>query len=107
MDRARRRGYIGEPEPPTVRVEINSKQQGQTLFVDLPISPEKLMALAIAVLHNGRPFSRPGLRGVLSQTECNRLAQLMVRRGLAHRLSGNRRELSAVGRTCLRRALEQ
>ena len=55
MDRARRRGYIGEPEPPTVRVEINSKQQGRTVIANLPISPDKSMALTVAILHNGRP----------------------------------------------------
>ena len=66
---------------------------------------EKLHALAVAVIRNGRPFSRPGLPGVLSQTEYNRTAALMVRRGLALDLPGNRRELTPAGRAVLRRVL--
>ena len=100
-------GYIGPPEPAVVRVELNNKQQGQTVIANLPISPERLHALAVAVLRNGRPFSRPGLRGVLTQTEYNRLAPLMVRRGLARDLPGKRRELTPAGRAVLRRVLSE
>ena len=98
-------GYIGPP--PMVRVELHDQVKQQTRYVDLPVSELELRHVAIACLHNGRAFSRPALAGILSQRKYNRLAKEMVRRGLAHRLSGNRRVLSAAGRACLRRVLDE
>ncbi|MBU0777618.1 hypothetical protein KKH23_10310 [Patescibacteria group bacterium] len=96
---------VGKPEPPRVRVELHDQVKQQTRYVDLPVSELELRHVAIACLHNGRAFSRPALAGILSQRKYNALAKEMVRRGLAHRLSGNRRVLSAAGRACLRRVL--
>ena len=97
-------GVIGEPE--RVRVELHDASNKQTRYVDLPISTAKLKALAVAVVLNGKALSRPALRGILSQTEYNRTAKEMVRRGLARDLPGNKRELTAAGRAVLRRALD-
>jgi hypothetical protein len=90
-----------------VRVELHDRNKQQTRYIDLPVSEVELRHVAIAVLHNGKAFSRPALAGILPQRKYNALAKEMVRRGLAHRLSGNRRVLSAAGRTVLRRVLEQ
>lgn len=98
---------VGEPEPQRVRVELHDQVKQQTRYIDLPVSGAELRRVAIAVLRNGRAFSRPALAGIISQRTYNRLAKEMVRRGLAHRLSGNRRVLSAAGRACLRRVLEE
>ena len=97
-------GVIGEPE--RVRVELHDANNKQTRYVDLPLSLPKLKALAVAVLLNGKTLSRTALRGVLSQTEYNRTAKEMVRRGLARDLPGNKRELTAAGRAVLRRTLD-
>ena len=96
-------GVIGEPA--TVRVELHGPNKGQQRFIDLPVELDVLRRVAVAVLHNGKAFSRPQLAGVLSQGQYNRLAAVMERRGLVARLPGNRRELTAAGRAVLRRVL--
>ena len=100
-------GYTGKPEPPTVRAEVHDVDKRQTTYADLPAKKSELRRVAIACLYNGRAFSRPALAGIISQRTYNRLAKAMVNRGLAHRLPGNQRELSAAGRAILRRVLEE
>ena len=90
---------------PVVRVELSSNNGQQVRFIDLPISDAKLRAVAVAVLRNGRAFSRPALAGVLSQGDYHKLAAALVNRGLARDLPGNKRELTAAGRAVLRRVL--
>jgi len=97
-------GYIGEPERVTIEIRDPDNKK-QTRYVDLPVSLDELTAIAVAVLRNGKTFSRPGLRGVLSQGKYNRLAATMVKRGLARDLPGNRRELTGAGRAILRKML--
>lgn len=97
-------GVIGEPT--RIRVELHDAVKQQTRYVDLPVSEDQLRAVAVAVLRNGKAFSRPGLRGVLSQGRYNRLAKVMVKRGLARDLPGNKRELTGAGRAILRKALD-
>ena len=92
-------------EPTMIRLEIHGDDKRKVHFVDLAISEDKLRAMAAAVLKNGKAFSRPALRGVLSQTEYNRVAKEMVRRGLARDLPGNKRELTAAGRAVLKKML--
>ena len=93
---------VGDPQ--VVRVELLGPSKSQIRYVDLPLSSPKLRNLAIAI-HNGKPFSRPGLTGILSQSEYNRVAKEMVRRGLARDLPGKRRELTAAGRAVLKKLL--
>ena len=89
-------GTIGEPEPKTVRVELHDAARQQTKYVDLPLPESKLRVLAVAVVLNGKPFSRRGLRGVLSQSEYARTSSELVRRGLARDIDG-KRELTLAG----------
>ena len=98
-------GEIGEPTH--VRVELHDQANKQTRFADLPVTLAELQRVAVAVLKNGRAFSRPALRGVLSQGKFNRLAAEMERRGLCVKLPGNRRELLASGKAVLRQVLEE
>jgi len=100
-------GVIGQPEPPMVRAEVHDRDKKQTTIADLPTSKSELRRVAIAVLRNGRAFSRPALAGVISQRTYNRLAKAMVRRGLARDLPGKRRELTPAGRAILRHILEE
>jgi len=94
-------------EPLSVPVELVDREGRKMRRFDLPLSNAELQAVATAVLRNGKAFSRPALRGVLSQGKFNRLAREMERRGLVVKLPGNRRELTAVGRATLRRELER
>ena len=99
-------GRIGEP--PTVKAELHGPTKGKQQFFELPLPPSKVKALAAAVLHNGKAFSRPALRGVLSQGEYHKTARYFVRRGLARRVPGrNLRELTPAGRAILRRAMKE
>ena len=95
-------------EPPTVRAELHDPTTGKQQFFDLPLPPSKVKALAAAVLHNGKAFSRPALKGVLSQGQYHQVARYFVRRGLARNLPGRKlRELTPAGRAILRRALKE
>lgn len=103
-----RDGHVGAPEPRTVRVEIvePSKAGGRIQYLNLPTPEPKLRDVARAVLATGAPFSRRGLSGVLSQDEYSKLSQAMVSAGLAVDLPGNRRELTAAGRSVLKELLQ-
>lgn len=101
---------VGEPEPqepPWVRAEVHDADKQQTTYADLPATKSELRRVAIACLRNGKAFSRPALAGVISQWTYNRLAKVMVKRGLAYKLPGNKRMLSPGGRALLRHILEE
>ena len=100
-------GYGGDEtfvEPTMVRVEVRGPDKRKVQLVDLAISEAKLRAMA-AALHSGKPLSRAGMRGVLSQLESRKVIAEMVRRGLAVKLPGNKRELTAAGRAVMKRVL--
>lgn len=99
-------GTVGRPEPPRVRVEWHDPTTKRTKYIDLPATVEQLGRVAVAVLRNGKAFSRPALRGTIPQAVYRRLASEMVRRGLARDLPGNKRELTPAGRAILRKFLD-
>ena len=99
-------GEIGEPETLSVPVELVDEEHGKLRRFDLPVGRDDLRNVAYAVLKNGKPFSRPGLAGVLSQGKYNRLAKEMEKRGLLAKKPGNKRVLTVAGKATLRRALD-
>jgi len=104
-------GQVGDPgQAKRVRVEVveNNGRQARILYVDLPDSVndiDTLTDVARALLVDGANLSRDGLSSVLSQPQYNALAPALVDAGLAVRLRGNRRELSAAGRAMFRELL--
>ncbi len=111
-------GLVGDPDSqaPTQRpgvevtvIEKPKRNHARLRYAHLSVDDSKLKGVARAVLDNGVNFSRPGLcdqAGVLTQSEYNRLAQELEAGGLLVSLPGNRRELTAAGRSLLRRALD-
>ena len=99
-------GQVGNVPAPHVKVTLVGPGKGQQRFIDLPVALDELRAVAVAVLRDGRPFSRAGLAGVVSQSHYARLAQAMIKRGLLVALPGNKRRLSLAGRAVLARLLE-
>ena len=91
-------------EPTMIRLEIHGDDKRKVHFVDLAISEDKLRAMA-AALHSGKPLSRAGMRGVLSQLESRKVIAELCRRGLAVKLPGNRRELTVAGRAVMKHVL--
>jgi len=95
------------PKPQTVRVEVADKPSrghARTRLAELPVSEEALTDVAIAVLRQGRGFSRGGLKHVLSDPSYRQLRRSMLEAGLV-RAEGKQTELTAAGRAYLRHYL--
>lgn len=76
--------YIGdaEPEPVSVRIELADSHSMQ--FIELPVSPDKLRALACGLM-DGRSFTESswcGSSGIFSRAEFVSLRDEMLKRGL-------------------------
>lgn len=106
-------GHRGQP-PIGREVFVNIVQQGRVTSMvkrmKAPVPEEKLALVAKALLHDGITFSRPGLCNraqVLSQGEYHTLAAWMEKTGLVVKLPGNKRELSAAGRSALGELIEE
>ena len=102
-------GYIGKPEPaPVVRVDLvdDKPSRGRFRFLELPLSEAQLVGVARA-LENGKPFSREGMRRIITQTEYRRLCDVMAKGGLLARLPGNRTVLTGSGRAMFRKVLQE
>ncbi len=105
-------GHVGRPPAPEPRpsVDVTIRQQTKPnhwalRYASLPVGNDKLVKTADAVLNRGAAFSRRGLSEVLTQNEYEGLAGAMIQAGLLFELPGNKRELSAAGRSLLRRVL--
>ena len=100
-------GYVGEPQK-TVRVELSEPEKKAMRFLNLPVSDETLRDVAMAVLRNGRPFSRRALAGIIPESDFNRLHGAMIQAGLA-RYKGSKpnagTELTPAGRAVLKHFL--
>jgi len=101
---------VGDRDPPrTVRVDLvdtDRPHQSKWQFLELPLSEAKLVGVARHV-EAGQPFSREGMRRVVSQVEYKRLCAALVKGGLLARLPGNRTVLTGSGRALFRRVLEK
>jgi hypothetical protein len=110
-------GFVGEPTQPTapvlplppIRVELASNNGHSVDFIDLPVKPEKLSALARGLLA-GRSFNQTawtGSAGIFSRSEFDALRDTMIERGLlAWRNPESKAQgcdLTAAGRAVMRR----
>lgn len=104
-------GRVGEPEPETVRVEVQEGER-RWVFADLPVDLERLRLFARGAL-SGKPLAQAswtGRGGVFSRGEYQRLLDEMLARGFAvwrnPAAHAQGLDLTGVGRAVLRRLAE-
>lgn len=76
--------YQPEPEPHTVKIELIEHGGNSGSYIDLPVAPSKLQALASG-LQSGKSFTESswcGGGGIFSRAEFCQLRDEMLRRGL-------------------------